>query len=183
MKRKTLFNLFFVLSLVFGSLLIQPAAVSFAQTGGDVWAWGGNWNGELGDGTTTDRLSPVQVSGLTEVTAIAGGRWGHSLALKSDGTVWAWGYNQYGQLGDGTTTSRSIPVQVSGLTGVTAIAAGAHHIMALNRQKRKSLPRGCNRSDACHTATRPTNTGLAASSWGGWPDGSLEGSEELGKAD
>ena len=57
------------------------------------------------------------------MVAIAGGGY-HSLALKSDGTVWAWGYNGYGQLGDGSTTNRLTPVPVSGLTGVVAIAGG-----------------------------------------------------------
>ena len=93
------------------------------KSDGTVWAWGYNNYGQLGDGTTTDRHTPVSVSGLTGVTAIAGG-YGHSLALKSDGTVWAWGYNSYGQLGDGTTTDRHTPVDVSGLSGVTAIAGG-----------------------------------------------------------
>jgi YD repeat-containing protein len=97
---------------------------------GTVWAWGNNEDGRLGDGTTTSRSAPVQVSGLTGATAIAVGAY-HSLALKSDGTVWAWGYNASGQLGDGTTTNRSTPVQVSGLTGVTAIAAGLYHSLAL----------------------------------------------------
>ena len=55
----------------------------------------------------------------------------HSLALKGDGTVWAWGWNDYGQLGDGTTVDRSLPVQVVGLTGVVAIAAGGLHNLAL----------------------------------------------------
>ncbi len=58
--------------------------------------------------------------------AIAGGG-GHTVALKSDGTVWAWGYNGYGQLGDGTVTDQYSPVQVSGLSGVSAIAAGSGH--------------------------------------------------------
>src|SRR6185436_9930746 len=78
-----------------------------------------------GDGTTTDRSTPVAVSGLTGVVSISGG-WRHSLALKSDGTVRAWGLNDYGQLGDGTTT-----VAVSGLTGVIAISAGYAHSLAL----------------------------------------------------
>jgi len=51
-------------------------------------------------------------------------RTSHSLAVKADGTVWAWGYNAYGQLGDGTTTQRNTPVQVSGLTNVVAVEAG-----------------------------------------------------------
>ena len=64
-----------------------------------------------------------RVSGLSDVVAIAAGR-RHSLALKADGTVWAWGNNTDGQLGDGTTTDRLTPVQVSGLSDVVAIAAG-----------------------------------------------------------
>jgi alpha-tubulin suppressor-like RCC1 family protein len=87
---------------------------------GTVWAWGSNWGGQLGDGTTTDRLEPVQVSGLTDVVAVAADY--HSLALKSDGTVWAWGDNSWGQLGDGTRTARATPVQVSALNDVAAIA-------------------------------------------------------------
>jgi hypothetical protein len=62
--------------------------------------------------------------------AIAGGG-AHSLALKDDGTLWAWGYNGNGQLGDGTLTGRTVPVPVSGLTGITAIAAGGEHSLAL----------------------------------------------------
>lgn len=69
------------------------------KSDGTVWAWGENWWGQLGDGTTPGRsCKPVQVSGLSGVIAISGGG-GHSLALKSDGTVWAWGYNKYGELG------------------------------------------------------------------------------------
>ncbi|MDL1861204.1 hypothetical protein FBR04_09265 [Betaproteobacteria bacterium PRO7] len=97
---------------------------------GRVFAIGFNGSGQLGDGTTTDRLRAVQVPSLTNIVAIAAG--GHfSLALRSDGTVWAWGANNAGQLGDGTTTNRSSPVQVSGLAGVTAIAAGNEHALAL----------------------------------------------------
>ena len=111
--------------------------------------WGNNSYGQLGDGTTTGKSSPVQVSGLTGITAIAAG-WGHTVALKNDGTVWAWGDNHFGQLGDNTTTRRLTPVQISGLTdfpvqkngvtgvqisgltSITAIAAGAFHTFALS---------------------------------------------------
>jgi len=97
---------------------------------GLVFAVGFNSSGQLGDGTTTDRLRAVAVPGLTNITAIAAG--GHfSLALRADGTVWAWGANGSGQLSDGTFISRSSPVQVSGLAGVTAIAAGDEHALAL----------------------------------------------------
>ncbi len=106
------------------------------KSDGTLRAWGRNASGELGDGTTTDRSTPVQVSGLSSVTALAaGGNAGdteaHSLAVKSDGTVWAWGSNSNGQLGDGTTTGRSTPVQVSGLSGVSGVAASYRHSLAL----------------------------------------------------
>ncbi len=110
------------------------AHVLAALSDGTVWAWGQNRRGELGDGTAIDRATPVQVDGLTNVVAVAAGGYlngDHSLALKADGTVWAWGFNSSGQLGDGTTTDRSSPVQVSGLKDVVAIAAGGRHSLAL----------------------------------------------------
>jgi alpha-tubulin suppressor-like RCC1 family protein len=100
---------------------------------GTVWAWGDNVSGQIGNGNTgTDQTTPVQVSGLTNVVKITAGRF-FSLAIKSDGTVWTWGENLYGQLGNGTTTDSNVPVQVSGLSGVTsAVAAtGAFHCMAV----------------------------------------------------
>jgi alpha-tubulin suppressor-like RCC1 family protein len=108
------------------------------RSDGTVWAWGDNEYGELGNNTTTGygaNPCPVQVLGLngsgylTGVVAVAAGD-EFTVALKSDGTVWAWGYNKFGQVGDGTTTNRSTPVQVVGprgtghLTGVVAVAAG-----------------------------------------------------------
>ncbi len=105
------------------------------KSDGTVWAWGYNYDGELGDGTFTTsspygKPLPVQASGLSGVDAVAAGAW-HSLALKSDGTVWAWGGNYSGQLGDGTLTKRSLPLQVGGLNGVVAVAAGGNHSLAL----------------------------------------------------
>ena len=96
-----------------------------------MWAWGDNEFGNLGIGTTANHSTPVQVHNLANVVAIAGGR-DHSLAVRSDGTVWSWGWNQYGQVGDGTKgTNKLTPVQVTGLTGVTRVSAGADHSMAL----------------------------------------------------
>ena len=120
-----------VLALVAAGLGVVPAAPASADSSAPgAWAWGWNALGQLGDGTTTNRLTPVRVAGLTGVTAITAGQF-HSLALRADGTVWAWGQNDYGQLGDGTTTNRLTPVRVAGLTGVTAITAGYFHSLAL----------------------------------------------------
>jgi alpha-tubulin suppressor-like RCC1 family protein len=107
--------------------------------GGGVKCWGYNGYGQLGDGTTKDRLTPVDVSGLTSgVAAIAAGgglylEGGHTCAVTVDGGVKCWGYNRYGQLGDGTTKDRLTPVDVTaGLSnGVAAIAMGYYHTCAV----------------------------------------------------
>ncbi len=93
---------------------------------GSLWAWGSNSYGQLGDGTTVDRLSPVRV-GSGYVSVAAGGH--HTLALKVDGTLWAWGSNGAGQLGDGTTEARLSPVQVG--SGFGSVTAGYFHSAAL----------------------------------------------------
>lgn len=98
---------------------------------GGVMAWGHNSSGQLGDGSTTSRSTPVPVSGLgSGVIGIAAGG-DHSLALKSDGTVVAWGKNDNGELGDGGTTERHGPVLVAGLGSIKALSAGRHHNLAL----------------------------------------------------
>jgi len=99
---------------------------------GTVMAFGYNSNGQLGDGSTTTRLTPVRVNlGDNKAQAIAAGDH-NSLVLLDDGTVMAFGYNSYGQLGDGSTTDRLTPVRVN-LDGnkAQAIAAGAHHSLVL----------------------------------------------------
>ena len=101
-----------------------------AQADGTVWTWGGNYEGQIGNGTTTPRPTPAQVPGLSGVVAVAAGYY-HSVALTSDGTLWAWGRNFYGQLGDGTTAQRLAPVQVVGISGVTAVEGGGDSTYAL----------------------------------------------------
>ena len=87
---------------------------SAIKTDGTLWTWGGNNRGELGDGTTTSRSSPVTTAGGgTNWCSISVGN-NNSAAIKTNGTLWTWGYNNYAQLGDGTTTSRSSPVTIAG---------------------------------------------------------------------
>jgi len=130
-----------------GAVLGTPALTAVTQTrlsagnahacsvgsDGGVSCWGSNFFGQLGDGTTTDRLTPVPVSGLSSgVAAVAAGRF-HSCALTTAGAVKCWGQNSpNGALGDGTTIDRLTPVAVTGLSsGVKAIAAGTEHSCAL----------------------------------------------------
>jgi alpha-tubulin suppressor-like RCC1 family protein len=116
------------------------------RSDGTVWSWGYNYMWRLGNGNTDEHsqaTTPVQVSGLTNVVAIAGNA-GNGYALKADGTVWSWGQNLQGELGNGTSgapdscvddeeqgvspdgpnCASAVPVQVSGLSGVTAIGNG-----------------------------------------------------------
>jgi alpha-tubulin suppressor-like RCC1 family protein len=116
-----------VVTLAAGSL--HTCAVTAA---GGVVCWGYNTSGQLGDGTTTRRLTPTAVSGLgSGVTGVAA-LWDHNCALTAAGGVLCWGSNDYGQLGDGTTTNRSTPTAVSGLgSAAAAVAAGYAHTCAL----------------------------------------------------
>ncbi|GAB2721942.1 hypothetical protein GCM10027038_20660 [Arthrobacter bambusae] len=102
---------------------------------GTIRAWGWNLNGQLGDGTTTDSSIPVRVGGITGATAITttgdGIHGFTAYALLQDGTVRAWGYNGNGELGNGTATNSSVPVQVTGLAGTAAVRTNEHTAYAL----------------------------------------------------
>jgi alpha-tubulin suppressor-like RCC1 family protein len=97
---------------------------------GKAYCWGRNTDGQLGDGTNTNRTTPVAVSTAeTFISIIAGGF--YTVALTAGGQAFAWGANSDGQLGDGTTTSTNVPVAVSHANTFTAIDAGARHTVAL----------------------------------------------------
>ncbi|ETR71714.1 MAG: hypothetical protein OMM_02282 [Candidatus Magnetoglobus multicellularis str. Araruama] len=103
------------------------------QENGTVWSWGNNSKGQLGNGKTgqdTSENKPVLIPTLDNCVAIAAG-YGHSVALKNDGTVWTWGFNASGQLGDRSETDKTQPVIVPGLANIIAIAAGDYHTVAL----------------------------------------------------
>jgi alpha-tubulin suppressor-like RCC1 family protein len=101
------------------------------KSDGTLWAWGYNNSGQLGDGNPPfDVLSPKQIGTENTWVSVAAG-WDHTLAIKSDGTLWAWGANYSGQLGDGTTTSRSRPSQVASGTEWTSVAASTWHSLAV----------------------------------------------------
>src|SRR5947207_1041949 len=119
--------------------MASPTRASAAPDGAQ--AWGANGSGELGDGTTEGpekcglevkpcSTTAVAVSGLSGVSAVAAGA-KHNLALLENGTVMAWGANETGQLGNGTTTLSTTPIAVSGLSEVKAVAAGTHQSLAL----------------------------------------------------
>jgi alpha-tubulin suppressor-like RCC1 family protein len=111
---------------------------------GSVWTWGSDYAGKLGDNqfcvsytdTSHDSHLPLEVHGpgnvgyLTSIVAISSGE-SQNIALRSDGTVWAWGWNGFGQLGNGTTIDAHTPMQVSGLSNIVAISGRAYHCLAL----------------------------------------------------
>ena len=105
------------------------------RSDGIVWTWGNNDYGQLGDMTTVQKTSPVQVkvtstTELSNVVAVAAGTY-HTVALRSDGIVWTWGKNDGGQLGNGNTTNSDTPVNVTGLSNIVTVAAGDLYTIAL----------------------------------------------------
>jgi hypothetical protein len=119
------------------SIAVGDAFAMVLGTDGALWAWGANYDGQLGNGTTAPTARPVEVrgpgSGMVQVTA---GQY-FALARHSDGTVWGWGYNGNGNLGNGTVsglqTPNPSPVQVTGLSGATQVSAGTLFVLAVHQ--------------------------------------------------
>ena len=104
------------------------------KTDGTLWTCGYNYYGQLGDNTGVSKSSPVQtIAGGTNWKQVAAGSAGiHTAAIKTDGTLWSWGFNVSGQLGDNTTTNKSSPVQtITGGTNWKQVACGYRHTAAV----------------------------------------------------
>lgn len=98
---------------------------------GTLWAWGSNGAGKLGVGNTNWVIpTPTQIGTATNWLSVSDG-WYHTIAVKTDGTLWAWGDNEYGQLGDNTTVDKLTPTQIGTGTNWQSIATGIYHSLAI----------------------------------------------------
>jgi alpha-tubulin suppressor-like RCC1 family protein len=126
------------------SVAVGDSHIAALKTDGSVWGWGNNYFGQLGFTTSKEcdpssagyrcERTPVMILAAgSKVTQLAAGA-SHTVALKSDGSIWTWGFNQYGQLGDGGTVNRSSPLQVAAPgSGFIQVAAGRSHTIALKQ--------------------------------------------------
>ncbi len=126
MRRLTLWGLCVLAVSMVGAGLASAASASSY----DLFDWGQNAAGQLGNGTTTQTDSPMLVSGLSGITSVSGAN-SHALALLAGGTLMTWGSNEFGELGNGTTEHSYVPIAVSGLEDVVEVSTGAHYSVAL----------------------------------------------------
>ncbi len=105
------------------------------RTGGSAWSWGFNGQGRLGDNGLTNRSSPVSVvGGFTNWCQVSAGGI-HTVAVRTGGSAWSWGYNRYGRLGNNTTLSSRSPVSVvGGFTDWSQVCAGGAHTIAIRQE-------------------------------------------------
>ena len=148
------------------------------KTNGTLWAWGYANAGRLGNSTTgvntNNRSSPIQIGALTNWSTVSAGG-GHSVAVKTDGTLWAWGYNNLGQLGDKSVVSRSSPVQIGSGTTWSQVSAstwqlafsGFHSIAAKTDGTIWTMGRGDN-GRLGHNDTNPRSSPTQVGSLTNW---------------
>ena len=110
---------------------LTASSHSLVVDNGIAWAWGTNQNGQVGDGVTTDSVTPIAIGGLNNIIAVASGG-AHSLAVTADGKVWSWGANDSGQLGTGNNADSTVPIEIPYLSEIVTVAAGEKHSLALS---------------------------------------------------
>jgi alpha-tubulin suppressor-like RCC1 family protein len=132
-------KLFLALTLLFTISINAQCWQSFAEGSGNslaikgdgtLWAWGANFYGEVGNGTTTTQLTPIQIGTANNWKMVSSGG-NHSMAIKTDGTLWTWGYNGNGQLGNGTITNTNVPTQIGVATNWNFVNLGNAHSIAI----------------------------------------------------
>jgi len=113
---------------------IAPAIIS-----GTLWAWGYNGKGQLGDGTVLAKSSPIQIGSDNDWKSIIANSGtnpaSHTMALKTNGTLWAWGYNEFGQLGDGTVVDKLSPIQIGSDSDWESISVGSNFTIAIKTDR------------------------------------------------
>jgi alpha-tubulin suppressor-like RCC1 family protein len=150
--------------------VFHTAAVKVDST---LWIWGYNPSGQLGDNTIAHKSSPVQtIAGGSNWKLVTGGMY-HTAAIKTDGTLWLWGKNNYGQLGDNTITPKSSPIQtISGGTNWKLVASGFYHTVAIKIDgtlwlwgKNSYGQLGDNNSGGTASKSSPVQTIVGGTNW------------------
>ena len=138
---------------------------------GKLWSWGANDLGQLGDSTTQGRSSPVQIGSDTTWSQVAAGAGFTSAAIKTDGSLWLWGRNQFGQIGDETTVNKSSPVNVAVTTGPwNQVAVGYGHVAAINTSRQlwcwgDNSKGQCGRPVVTQSYSSPVQTQVGGYNW------------------